>query len=43
MKLYEQNYGEHIYIGMAETTFKKDLSKLAAYKNDIHLRKYFGK
>ena len=45
----EQNYSENIYIGTAETTFKKRYSNhkgsfnLAAYKNDIELSKEFWK
>ena len=39
----EQTYGENIYIGIAETTFKKRYSNhkrlfnLTAYKNDTEL------
>ena len=46
----EQTYGENIYIGIAETTFKKRYSNhkrrsfnLAVYKNDTELSKEFWK
>ena len=45
----KQTYGENIYIGIAETTFKKRYSNLkksfnlAAYKNDTELSKEFWK
>ena len=45
----QRTYGENIYIGIAETTFKKRYSKherplnLVAYKNDTELSKEFCK
>ena len=45
----EQTYGENIYIGIAEITFKKRYSNhkrsfnLAVYKNDTELSKEFWK
>ena len=45
----EQTYGENIYIGIAESTFKKGYSNhkrsfhLAASKNDTELSKEFWK
>ena len=49
MTCNEQTYGENIYIGIAETTFKKRYSNhkrsfnLAVYKNDTELSKEFWK
>ena len=45
----KRSYGENIYIGIAETTFKEGYSNnkrsfnLLAYKNDTELSKEFGK
>ena len=45
----EQNYNQHIYIGIAETKFKKRYSNhkrsfnLAVYDNDTELSKEFWK